>query len=81
MMDIEEGGWRIPHFILTMGILRFPPDSRGMCMEMLCSVDLGIPMKLMLGFLRFLRFLRLQIDNSSSIGYTLSKIKDKETPK
>lgn len=57
-MDIEEGGWIIPHFILTMGILRFPPDSRGMCMEMLYSADLNIPMKMMLGFLRFLRFLR-----------------------
>ena len=41
MMDIEEGGWIIPHFILTTGILRFPPDSRGMCREMLYSVDLG----------------------------------------
>ena len=57
MMCIEEGGWIIPHFILTIGILRFPPDSRGMCMEMLYSVDLGIPMRMMLGFLRFLRFL------------------------
>lgn len=53
-MDIEEGGWRIPLFILSMGILQFPPDSRGMCREMLYSVDLGIPMKMMLGFLRFL---------------------------
>lgn len=59
MMDIEEGGWIIPHFILSMDILRFPPDSRGMCMEMLYSVDLRIPMKMILGFLRFLRFLRL----------------------
>ena len=59
MMDIEEGGWIIPHFILTMGVLRFPPDSRGMCREMLYSVDLDIPMKMILGFLRFLRFLRL----------------------
>lgn len=57
-MDIEEGGWIIPHFILTMGILRFPPDSRGMCIGMLYSADLNIPMKMMLGFLRFLRFLR-----------------------
>ena len=57
MRDIEEGGWIIPHFILLKGVLRFPPDSRGMCMEMLYSVDLDIPMKMMLGFLRFLRFL------------------------
>ena len=77
MMDGEEGGWIIPHFILTMGILRFPPDSRGMCREMLYSVDLGILAKVMLGFLRFLR---LWIDNQNSMGYTLSKIKDKETP-
>ena len=41
MMCIGEGGWIIPHFILTTGILRFPPDSRGMCREMLYSVDLG----------------------------------------
>ena len=83
MIDVEEGGWIIPHFILTMGVLRFPPDSRGMCMEMLYSVDLDIPMKMVLGFLiflRFLRFLRLRIDNQNSMGYTLSKIKDKETP-
>lgn len=58
MRYIEEGGWIIPHFILVIGILRFPPDSRGMCMEMLYSVDLGSPMRMMLGFLRFLRFLR-----------------------
>ena len=57
MMCIEEGGWIIPHFILTIGVPRFPPDSRGICMEMLYSVDLGIPMRMMLGFLRFLRFL------------------------
>ena len=57
MMDIEEGGWIIPHFILTIGILRFPPDERGMCMGMLYSVDLGIPMRMMLGFLRFLKIL------------------------
>ena len=55
MMDIEEGGWIIPHFILGRACSRFPPDSRGMCMEMLCSVDLGIPMKMMLGFLRFFK--------------------------
>ena len=55
MMCIEEGGWIIPHFILTTGILRFPPDSRGMCREMLYSVDLGIPMRMMLGFLRFFK--------------------------
>lgn len=76
-MDIEEGGWIIPHFILTMGILRFPPDSRGMCREVLYSDISGILMKMMLGFLRFLW---LWIDNQSSMGYTLSKIKDKETP-
>ena len=58
MMDIEEGGWIIPHFILSIGILRFPPDSGEMCTGMLYSVDLGIPMKMMLGFLRLLRFLR-----------------------
>ena len=75
MMDIEEGGWIIPHFILTTGILRFPPDERGMCMGMLYSVDLGIPMRMMLGLLRFLRFLRLWLDNQNSMGYTLSKIK------
>ena len=57
MRYIEEGGWIIPHFVLTMGIPRFPPDSRGMCREMLYSVDLGISMRMMLGFLRFLRFL------------------------
>ena len=33
MRYIEEGGWIIPHFILSMGVLRFPPDSRGMCMD------------------------------------------------
>ena len=49
MMEIEEGGWIVPHFILTMGILRFPPDSRGMCMEMLCS---GISMMEGLGYIR-----------------------------
>ena len=41
MMCIEEGGWIIPHFILTMGVLRFPSDHLGMCMGMLYSVDLG----------------------------------------
>ena len=57
MMGIEEGGWIIPHFILGRACSRFPPDSRGMCMGMLYSVDLGSPMRMMLGFLRFLRFL------------------------
>ena len=41
MMCIEEGGWIIPHFILGRACSRFPPDSRGMCREMLYSVDLG----------------------------------------
>ena len=49
MMCIEEGGWIIPHFILTTGILRFPPDSRGMCREMLYS---DISTKEGLGYIR-----------------------------
>lgn len=79
--EYREGGWVIPHFILTKSILRFPPDSRGMCREMLCS---GISTKEGLGYIRipkiFKNTLRLWIDNQNSMGYTLSKIKDKETP-
>ena len=52
MMCIEEGGWIIPHFILGRACSRFPPDSRGMCREMLYSVDLGISMKEGLGYIR-----------------------------
>ena len=55
MRYIEEGGWIIPHFILGRACSRFPPDSRGMCMGMLYSVDLGSPM-MVLGFLKFLKY-------------------------
>ncbi len=52
MRDIEEGGWIIPHFILGRVCSRFPPDSRGMCMGMLCSDISGISMKEGLGYIR-----------------------------
>ena len=52
MMDIEEGGWIIPHFILSRVCSRFPPDSRGMCREMLYSDISGISMKEGLGYIR-----------------------------
>ena len=56
MRDIEEGGWIIPHFILTMGILRFPPDSREMCIEMLY---LDISMKEGLGYIRIPKIFKI----------------------
>ena len=49
MMCIEEGGWIIPHFILGRACSRFPPDSRGMCREMLYS---DISTKEGLGYIR-----------------------------
>ena len=56
MMDIEEGGWIIPHFILGRACSRFPPDSRGMCMEMLYS---GISMMEGLGYIRIPKIFKI----------------------